>query len=331
MPREPRARLWLAFFALYTIWGSTYLAIRVAIETMPPFAMASARFLVAGLILYVWARRTGAPAPTARQWRSAAIVGALLLVLGNGGVVWAEQRVTSGLAALMIGAEPLWAVLFDWLRPGGRRPSLGVGFGLMTGFVGVALLVSPSSMGGSAVEPVGAAVLVVATLSWAIGSIYSRRADTPKSPLVTIGANMLAGGVGLALAALVNGELARIDPAAFTVRSVIAWAYLTLFGSIVGFSSYIWLLRHTTLAKASTYAYVNPVVAVFLGWLVLGEPVTARTIAGAAVIIAGVVMISALPFLRGKWRAKMAAPERLVAPEGTSKSDEEAACSSSAP
>jgi len=142
MPREPRARLWLAFFALYTIWGSTYLAIRVAIETMPPFAMASARFLVAGLILYVWARRTGAPAPTARQWRSAAIVGALLLVLGNGGVVWAEQRVTSGLAALMIGAEPLWAVLFDWLRPGGRRPSLGVGFGLMTGFVGVALLAS---------------------------------------------------------------------------------------------------------------------------------------------------------------------------------------------
>jgi len=308
MARESRARLLLAFLAVYTIWGSTYLAIRVAIATIPPFAMAGSRFVVAGLILYAWARWRGTPAPTSRQWRSAAVIGTLLLVGGNGGVVWSEQRVASGLAALMVGGEPLWAVLLDWLRPGGRRPSLGVGIGLAMGFIGVALLVSPGSLGGGPIDPLGAAALVVSTITWAMGSIYSRQADAPRDPVLSIGANMICGGIGLAILSLASGELSRLDAAAFATQSVLAWAYLTAFGSIVGFSSYMWLLRHTTLARASTYAYVNPVVAVFLGWLVLGEVVSVRTGVAAAVIIGAVILISAMPYLAGRRDALPAVP-----------------------
>ncbi len=308
--RRSRARLLLAFLAVYTIWGSTYLGIRVAIGSIPPFAMAGSRFVTAGLLLYAWARWRGAPAPTARQWRSAAIVGTLLLVGGNGGVVWAEQRVPSGLAALMIGGEPLWVVLIDWLRPGGRRPAPLVGVGLVMGFVGLALLVSPGSLGGSSIDPVGAGALVVSTLTWAIGSIYTRHADAPRDPVVSTGANMLCGGMGLAVLAVATGEPWRLHPAAFAAPSVLAWVYLTVFGSIVAFSSYMWLLRHTTLAKASTYAYVNPVVAVFLGWLILGEVVTVRTGVAAAVIIGAVVLLSAVPVL-GAGRASPAAASEL--------------------
>ncbi len=318
MPRDPKARLLLAFAALYIIWGSTYLGIRIAIETIPPFTMAAARFLFAGIILYAWGRRRGAPRPTAAQWRSAAGIGVLLLLVGNGGVVWAETRVPSGLAALMVGAEPLWAVVLDWLRPGGRRPSLGVAVGLVAGFAGVALLIAPGDMGGRAVDTVGAAVLVVAGVGWAMGSIYSRHADTPKNPLLATGINMIAGSVALGIGALVNGEAGALHPAAVSLRSLLALAYLIVFGAVVGFTAYIWLLRNTTLAKASTYAYVNPVVAVILGWLILGEPITARTMVAAAVIIAGVIMISTLPLLEqrkvGKvWEERKVGKEQKVA------------------
>jgi len=297
MPRDPRTRLVIAFAALYTIWGSTYLAIRVAIETIPPFTMVAIRFLVAGLVLYAWARRRGAPRPTLRQWRSAALVGTLLLLLGNGGVTWSETRVTSGIAALMVGAEPLWAAIVDWARRGGRRPSLGVGVGLATGFAGVALLVAPGELGGRGIDPVAAAVLLVATIGWAIGSVASRHADTPHAPMMATGINMIAGSGALWVAAAVSGGLSSFHPAAVTLRSALALAYLIVFGSVVAFTAYIWLLRHVSVAKASTYAYVNPVVAVFLGWLLLGEPVTERTLIAAAVIIAGVVLISTLPLL----------------------------------
>jgi drug/metabolite transporter (DMT)-like permease len=309
MPSDLRTRLALAFAALYVAWGSTYLAIRVAVETMPPFAMAASRFLVAGLALYLWARRSGAPNPTARQWRSAAIIGGLLLLGGNGGVVWAEQRVPSGLTALMVGAAPLWTALFDWLRPGGRRPFLGDWLGLMVGFAGVVLLAAPTHLGGGAMDLVGSLVLVAATVSWSVGSIYSHRADTPPAPLMSIAANMLTGGAGLALAALLHGEVASLTVAAFSVRSLLAWGYLVVFGSVVGFSSYIWLLRHTTLAKATTYAFVNPVVAVFMGWLILDEPLTLRTGVSAMLVISSVVVISALPYLRQRRQARGAAPE----------------------
>lgn len=302
MPREHKLRLLIAFAALYVIWGSTYLAIAIAIETIPPFLMAGARFLVAGTILMAWALLRGNPLPTRAQWKSAAVIGTLLLLVGNGGVVWAEQRVASGLAALVVGAEPLWAVFLDWVRPGGRRPTLGVVLGLVMGFAGLALLISPAEFGGNAVDTVGGIVLVVATIGWAIGSIYSRHADTPQAPLMATGANMLAGAVALFVAAGLNSEFGRLDVAAISLRSTLALLYLVVFGAVVGFTAYIWLLRNTTLAKASTYAYVNPVVAVFLGWLILGEPVTLRTVLAAAVIVGGVVMISVVPLIQQKNR-----------------------------
>ena len=294
MPREHRLRLLLAFAAVYLVWGSTYLAIRIAIETTPPFLMAAARFLVAGGLLYGWARLRGAPRPTGPEWRAAAIAGVLLLAGGNGGVVWAEQTVPSGLTALIVGAEPLWVVILDWLRPGGRRPALVTGLGLATGFVGVALLVAPQRGGAASVNPAGAIVLTVAIISWAVGSIYSRTAPAPASPLLGTGQKMLAGGAALAVLSLVAGEPSRLDLAGVSARSALALAYLIVVGAIVGFTAYLWLLRNTTLAKASTYAYVNPVVAVFLGWLILGEPLTARIMLAAGVIVTGVFLISGI-------------------------------------
>lgn len=299
MPREHRLRLILAFAAVYVIWGSTYLGIRLAIATIPPFLMAAARFVVAGAILVVWARARGARMPTRVEWRTAAVIGFLLLLGGNGGVVWAEQRVTSSLTALIVAAEPLWVVILDWIRPGGKRPTLAVSAGLVVGFAGVALLISPSRVAGEGgVDLVGAAVLTYACVSWAIGSIYSRHAPAPASPLMATGSNMLAGSAFFLVAALATGEFARLDVAAITTRSWLALAYLTVFGALIGFTAYLWLLKNTTLAKASTYAYVNPVIAVVLGWLIAGEPMAARTLVAAAIIIAGVVTISTVQYAR---------------------------------
>jgi drug/metabolite transporter (DMT)-like permease len=225
-------------------------------------------------------------------------VGVLLLAGGNGGVVWAEQIVPSGLAALIVGAEPLWVVILDWLRPGGRQPGLLTGVGLLVGFLGVALLIAPGRGGTGVVPPLGAAALTVAIISWAIGSIYSRTAPAPASPLMATGTKMLAGSAALGVMSLVAGEPARFHAAAVSGRSLFALAYLIVFGAIVGFTAYLWLLQNTTLAKASTYAYVNPVVAVLLGWLILREPLTARILLATAIIVSGVVLISGLPLLR---------------------------------
>jgi drug/metabolite transporter (DMT)-like permease len=297
MPREHRLRLILAFAAVYVIWGSTYLGIRLAVATMPPFLMAAARFLVAGSILVGWARLRGAPAPTRPEWRAAAVVGLLLLLGGNGAVVWAEQRVTSSLAALIVAAEPLWVVILDWVRPGGKRPTLAVTVGLVVGFAGVVLLISPGPVAGTgSVSAVGAVVLTFACISWASGSIYARHAPAPASPLMATGINMLAGSAFFIAAATATGEFGRLDVAAISGRSWLALAYLTVFGAIIGFTAYLWLLKNTTLARASTYAYVNPVIAVFLGWLIAGEPLSARTLVAAAIIIAGVVTISTFQY-----------------------------------
>ncbi len=298
MPREHRLRLLIAFAAVYLIWGSTYLAIRVAIETLPPFLMAAVRFLIAGSVLYAWARLRGAPHPTRAEWRAAAIVGVLLLAGGNGGVVWSEQIVPSGLTALIVGAEPLWVVILDWLRPGGARPGLITGLGLIVGFLGVALLIAPGREGAGVVPILGAVVLTGAIISWAIGSIYSRTAPAPASPLLGTGTKMLAGGVALGIMSVLAGEPAGFHVAAVSGRSLIALGYLIVFGAIVGFTAYVWLLRNTSLAKASTYAYVNPVVAVLLGWLILGEPLTARILLATAIIVTAVILISGLPILR---------------------------------
>jgi drug/metabolite transporter (DMT)-like permease len=282
-----------AFAAVYVVWGSTYLAILFAIETIPPFLMAGARFLVSGAALYAWTRSRGAPRPTRANWRAAAVVGAFLLVGGNGGVAWSEQRVPSGLAALLVATVPLWMVLLDWWRGGGARPTGRTWAGIAVGFLGLGILVGPAELlGGGAADPLGAGVLVLASVLWAIGSVDSRRAALPESPFQATAMEMLAGGALLVLVGSATGEWGRFDPAAVSGRSLLALAYLIAFGSCVGFTAYIWLLRHVEVAKVSTYAYVNPVVAVFLGWLLAGEPVTARTLAAAAVIVVAVAFIT---------------------------------------
>jgi drug/metabolite transporter (DMT)-like permease len=290
---QHKVRLVVAFAAVYVIWGSTYLAIRWSIDSIPPFVMAGTRFLVAGAILYAWGRLRGGPRPTLRHWRDAAVIGGLLLLGGNGAVVWAEQTVPSGLAALLVATEPMSVVLLDWLRPGGNRPTIGEIAGLVLGFAGIVLLVGPVNAGGAPhVDPLGALVLIGATLSWGAGSIYSRGAKLPRAPLLTTGMNMLAGGTLLMSAGTLTGEWVGFHPAAVTLRSGLAVLYLIVFGAIVGFTCYLWLLQQATIATVSTYAYVNPVVAVFLGWALAGEAFTLRIALAASIIVGAVVIIT---------------------------------------
>jgi drug/metabolite transporter (DMT)-like permease len=289
-----RARLLAAFAAVYLVWGSTYLAIRFAVETLPPLLMAGSRFLLSGLILLAWARwREGAGAPSRIEWRTAIISGGLLLLGGNGAVAWAEQRVPSGIAALLVAIVPLWMVVLEWMRPGGRRPALAVFAGVTLGLVGLLLLVGPDSLRANGdSNAFGALVLVLASLSWAAGSLYTKWAPRASSGTVAAGTQMLAGGLLLMIAALLFGEPARLDLAHVSSRSLLGFVYLVTFGSLIGFTAYLYLLEHTTAAKAATYAYVNPVVAVLLGWAIGHEPVTTRTLLAAAVILAGVAIIT---------------------------------------
>jgi drug/metabolite transporter (DMT)-like permease len=290
-------RLLLAFAAIYVIWGSTYLAILFAIETLPPFLMAGVRFLIAGGLVYAWARVFGgAPRPAAVQWRAAALLGLLLLVGGNGLVVWSETRVPSGVAALLVAIVPGWMVLLDWLRPGGVRPARTIVLGLLLGLSGVAWLIGPEALlGGGRVDLLGAGALLVASFSWSAGSILSRQVALPKAQFLSTAMQMLAGGVALTLLGIGLGEPWRFDAAAVTLKSVLALAYLVVFGSIIGFTAYVWLLRVSTPARVSTYAYVNPVVAVLLGWALAGEALTSRMVVAASVIVLGVVLITVAP------------------------------------
>jgi drug/metabolite transporter (DMT)-like permease len=290
-----RARVLAAFAAVYIVWGSTYLAIRYAVATIPPFFMVAARFVVSGAILYAWARARGSPRPTRREWRDAAIAGALMLGVGNGSVSWAEQRVPSGLAALLAAVVPLWMVLLDWAGPHGRRPRQRVMLGVAVGLAGLFVLVNPrasSTAAGSGVDLGAAIVLILSSLGWAAGSVYNRYGERPHSAVMSTGMQMLAGSVLLLAIGVVIGEPARLHVDQISAASWIGWIYLVTFGSLVGFTAYIYLLRAVSPAKASTYAYVNPLVAVFLGWAIAGEPVTARTLLAAAIILAGVAMIT---------------------------------------
>lgn len=285
-------RIILAFLAIYLIWGSTYLAIRFAIETIPPFLMAGTRFILPGGLVYAWLRFRGTPAPTTLHWRSAAVIGALLLFVGNGGVTWAEQTVPSGVTALLIGTTPLWFVLQDWLWHGGAKPTAGMVAGLSLGFLGVILLIGPGELlGGHTISLPGVAVLMIATISWSGGSLYSRTAPLPSSPLMAVAMEMICGGVLLLTLGLLSGEPARVDPAQFSVSSLASLLYLMTFGSLIGFSAYVWLLRVVPASRVATYAYVNPVIAVLLGWALAGEELTGRMLVAAAIIIAGVVVI----------------------------------------
>ena len=286
------AKLALAFGCIYVVWGSTYLAIRFAVETIPPFAMAGIRFLLAGGILYAWlAIRGHARRATAAQWRAAAISGGLFFLGGNGGVCWAEQRVPSGITALVIASMPLWIALLDWIGPAGTRPTLRTVAGIAIGFLGVAILIGPTEMSGSAVDPAGAVVLLAAAISWAAGTIYSRHAAHPGNHLQSTAMQMLAGGVLLCAAGVASGDWSRLDLAAVTLQSVASMVYLSLFGSILAFSAYNWLLHATTPARVSTYAYVNPPIAVVLGWGLAGESISPRILLAGAVIVASVAMI----------------------------------------
>lgn len=281
-----------ALGAVYVIWGSTYLAIRFAIETLPPFIMAGTRFLIAGIILYSAMRLSGVKAPARVHWRSTAIIAALLLFGGNGGVVWAEQFVPSSITAVIIATTPLWMALLDWWR-NGVRPTVGVSIGLVLGLIGIALLVGQGNLsGGNQINLIGAGVLIVATLLWASGSFYARYAKLPSSPLLGTSMEMLAGGVLFLIAGTLTGEWGRLRLEQISLHSLLAVGYLIIFGSLVAFSAYTWLLRVTPLSIASTYAYVNPVVAVFLGWALAGEPLTPQTLVATAIIVAAIVFIT---------------------------------------
>lgn len=285
------ASVWAALVAVYIVWGSTYLAIRVTVETIPPLLSAATRFLVAGAILYALTFRRGDAAgdrPRAVHWRSAAVIGSLMLFGGNGLVSVAELRVPSGLTSLIIASVPLWmvAIRVTLLRERVRWLETA---GLVLGFGGIVLLADPFGEGGA--DMVGVATLLVASLSWAIGSLYARRAPLPARPLVGTAMQMLAGGAVLTVVATAGGEWADLEVAAISLESLLGLGFLIVFGSLVGFASYVWLLRSARTSLVSTYAYVNPIVAVFLGWAILGEAVTARTLLAGAVIVTAVALI----------------------------------------
>src|SRR3989475_8408151 len=284
----------VAFGAVYLVWGSTYLAIRIGVESFPPLLLAGFRHLTVGLLLYPILRRTTGIKPTAANWRAAVVTGALLQFAGNGGVSWAEQTVPSGITALLVATVSLWLVIVDWLRPGGVRPVPRVVMGLLMGFAGLALLIEPAHLGGSErVDPRGAAVLVVASLAWACGSLYSKHGGMPSSPMLAVAMQSLTGGVMLLIAGLLAGEFRRLHLSAISMRSWLALGYLIVFGSGIGFSAYIYILHKSTAARVATYAFVNPVVALFLGWLIVGEAITLRTVIAAAVILtAGILVIT---------------------------------------
>ena len=282
-----------AFAAVYVIWGSTYLGIRFAIETVPPFLMGGGRFLLAGMILYGWLRAKGTLTPALFHWRNAAIIGVLLLGVGNGAVCWAEQKVPSSTAALLIAITPLWFALLDWVRPHGVRPHFQILLGIVIGFGGMVLLVgSRETLRHNSIDPAGAAALMLASLAWATGSLYARYTPKPESALMGVALQMILGGSLLLLFGMIAGETGRFDLAKISIRSALAFVYLTVVGSLVAFTAYSWLLKVSTLARVSTYAYVNPVIAVFLGWTLGGETLTPRVLWSAAVIVLGVVIIT---------------------------------------
>jgi drug/metabolite transporter (DMT)-like permease len=286
-----------AFFAVYIFWGSTYLAIKYAIETLPPFLMAGARFAFAGSVLFLWARLSkDYERPTLAHWRTSFIVGTLLLLGGNGGVVLAQHYIPSSLAALLVATEPLWIVVLSWAWLKGGRPNWKVGLGLAVGFAGVWMLISGRPSTGAAAEGwgqwIGVLAVIFGAFSWAAGSIYGLRASVPKSSLLTAGMQMIAGSVSLLLVGFIRGEWSSFNVSAVSYNSLFGLAYLIVFGSLVGFTAYSWLLKNARPSMVATYAYVNPVIAVLLGWLIAGESMTGQMLIGAGIVVGSVVLIT---------------------------------------
>jgi drug/metabolite transporter (DMT)-like permease len=291
-----KTKIWIALLALYIVWGSTYLAIRFAVETIPPFMQAGLRFFVSGLILVAWRRAAGDPMPTPRQWKSLVMIGTLLLLGGNGLVSFAEKRIASGVAALIVGTVPLWLVLIEAMRPGGVKPTWRAMIGLVVGFGGIYLLVGPSELTGRLqFDAIGTLAVVIAAFLWSIGSIYSRGAELPKSALMMTGGEMLAGSIPIFLVSALAGEWKAFSFAQVSGQSWMALGYLIAFGSMIGFVSYIWLLQNAPVSLVATYAYVNPLVAVFLGNLLAQEQLTPRILAAAIIIVGSVVFTNSAP------------------------------------
>jgi len=311
-----KSKIWLALIALYIVWGSTYLGIKVAIETIPPFFHAGIRFLISGLILVIWQRSAGRPMPTRKQWISTAIIGSLLLLGGNGLVAWAEQTIPSGVAALIIASVPMFLVIGEAMRPNGIKPNWQGIVGLLIGFVGIFILVGPSEISGSATKlnPFGVMALLAACLFWATGSIYSKSADLPKSSLMNTGAQMLMGSISLFIISLISGELNGWDVTAVSTRSIYGLSYLIFVGSLIGFVSYGWLLQNAPISLVSTYAYVNPIVAVLLGNWIGNEPLEPRIWVATGIIIGSVIFInSTRPKVSAEREAKEVVENRSYA------------------
>lgn len=283
-----QVKVLIAFALVYVIWGSTYLAIRYAVGTIPPFLMVGARYAIAGAALYVFARLRGGARPTAIHWRNTAIAGGAMLMLGNGLLSWAEMRVPSGLAALIVAIVPLWMVVFDWML-GGPRPGRYAILGIVLGLLGVGLLVGP---GKGAVDSAGALAVIIASIAWSAGTLFARRVDMPASTFVTTGMEMFAGGLITLAVGFLTGEGADLHLAAISRDSLLGFVYLVIFGSWIGYSAYTYLTTAVTPQQLGTYAFVNPCIALVLGWFIAGETITPRTLVAIGIIVGAVVLLT---------------------------------------
>src|SRR6266496_3089448 len=310
MAAPKRSLVIIAFAALYLFWGSTYLGIRFAIETIPPFLMAGARFLIAGLIMYAIAWSQGIGQSTWPNWRTSLIIGACLLLGGNGGVTISEKYIDSGLAALIVATVPIYIVVLGWASGMAPRPTPIVWLGLAGGFIGVGILLGPAlqlSSNDGRHPAIGMSILLVSSFIWSAGSLYSRTAKHAASPFLTAAQQMLCGGLLLLFAGIVTGEMRRFHPGSMSILSVASFVYLVIIGAVVGYTAYIWLLRHCAPAKVATYAYVNPIVAVLLGAAFAGETLTMRTLIAAAVIIGSVALVITAQQMRARAEPQISA------------------------
>jgi drug/metabolite transporter (DMT)-like permease len=294
--RPARWKTLLAFAIIYFVWGSTFLAIRVGVREVPPFLLAGMRFFAAGIVLYLWMRAKGTASPTWREWVAASLLAVLIFVCDYGLLFWAEKRVPSGIAAVMMATIPVFMAFAEILFLRTQRLTLRLGLALLVGIAGVAVLVSRSaSFGGSPIDPAGALALVVAAVSWSLASILTRKLALPESKVMSSGAQMLAGGIFLTLTSAILGEFSGFHVRAVSVGAWLALVYLIVAGSIVGFTAYVWLIHHESPTRVGTYAYVNPVVAVLIGYFLGGEALGVRTVAGTALVLVSVTVITTTP------------------------------------
>jgi drug/metabolite transporter (DMT)-like permease len=309
MATEPRPAAWkilLAFAIIYFVWGSTFLAIRVGVREVPPLILAAIRFSIAGLALYAWISARGEKQPTAREWRSASLLGLIIFVFDYGLLFWSEQRVPSGVAAVMLATIPVFMALSEIIFLRTQRLTLRLVVALLIGIFGVAVLMAHSlNLGGAPVDKLGALALIFASISWSIASIFSRKLPLPPSKLMSSAAQMLTGGVLLTILAAALGEFHNFHPAVVSRAVWLSLLYLIVAGSIIGFTAYVWLLHHESPTKVGTYAYVNPIVAVLVGYFLGGEELTARTILGSLCILVSVIVITTMPAKRPAAAARL--------------------------